>query len=208
LPRRPKRPGRFGSARCCVTAGARSSARWESEQVKRLKDLETENTRLRRAVSDLILEELILQEVARGNYGCGARPALDFDLPDVWTRACTRSRGCPAMPTLSVRAVRVNGRPAGRPQGLGFRHRARSYRDRSRLGHRGAARAATGATFTGRAYRRRTAGILRAQRSQCPFGLVLPESPRTRRGVCCAGAVVVPYRGLPQLRDRAHRRRR
>jgi putative transposase len=36
--------------------------------VKRLKDLEAENTRLRRAVSDLTLDKLILQEAARGNY--------------------------------------------------------------------------------------------------------------------------------------------
>ena len=40
----------------------------KSDQVKRLRDLETENTRLRRAVSDLTLDKLILQEAARGNY--------------------------------------------------------------------------------------------------------------------------------------------
>lgn len=38
------------------------------EQVKRLKDLEVENARLRRAVSDLTLDKLILEEAARGNY--------------------------------------------------------------------------------------------------------------------------------------------
>ena len=38
------------------------------EQVKRLKELETENTRLRRAISDLTLDKLILQEAARGNF--------------------------------------------------------------------------------------------------------------------------------------------
>jgi len=32
--------------------------------VKRLKELETENTRLRRAVSDLTLDKLILQEAS------------------------------------------------------------------------------------------------------------------------------------------------
>jgi putative transposase len=37
-------------------------------QVKRLKDLETENTRLRRAIADLTLDKLILQEAARGNF--------------------------------------------------------------------------------------------------------------------------------------------
>ena len=40
----------------------------KSDQVKRLKDLEAENNRLRRAVSDLTLDKLILQEAARGNY--------------------------------------------------------------------------------------------------------------------------------------------
>ena len=36
----------------------------KSDQVKRLKELETENTRLRRAVSDLTLDKLILQEAS------------------------------------------------------------------------------------------------------------------------------------------------
>src|SRR5262249_46551932 len=38
----------------------------KTEQVKRLKDLELENSRLRKAVSDLTLDKLILQEAARG----------------------------------------------------------------------------------------------------------------------------------------------
>jgi transposase-like protein len=49
--------------------------RWRREygglkvnQAKRLKELEKENTRLRRAVSDLTLDKLILQEAARGNF--------------------------------------------------------------------------------------------------------------------------------------------
>ena len=40
----------------------------KSDQVKRLKDLEMENARLRRAVSDLTLEKLILKEAASGNW--------------------------------------------------------------------------------------------------------------------------------------------
>jgi hypothetical protein len=40
----------------------------KSDQVKRLKDLEAENTRLRRAVSDLTLDKPILQEAGLGNY--------------------------------------------------------------------------------------------------------------------------------------------
>ena len=49
--------------------------RWRSEygglkgdQVKRLKELETENARLRRAVSDLTLDKMILAEASRGNF--------------------------------------------------------------------------------------------------------------------------------------------
>jgi putative transposase len=49
--------------------------RWRQEygglkldQVKRLKELELENARLRKAVSDLTLDKLILKEAARGNY--------------------------------------------------------------------------------------------------------------------------------------------
>ena len=49
--------------------------RWRKEygglkvnQARRLKDLEQENVRLRRAVSDLTLDKLILQEAAEGNW--------------------------------------------------------------------------------------------------------------------------------------------
>lgn len=49
--------------------------RWRSEyggmkidQVKRLKELEKENLRLRRAVSDLSLDKVILKEALEGNY--------------------------------------------------------------------------------------------------------------------------------------------
>ena len=49
--------------------------RWRKEyggmsrdQLKRLKELETENARLRRAVSDLTLDKMILTEAARGNF--------------------------------------------------------------------------------------------------------------------------------------------
>ena len=49
--------------------------RWRQEysgmsmsQAKRLKELEQENVRLRKAVSDLTLDKLILQEAARRNF--------------------------------------------------------------------------------------------------------------------------------------------
>jgi putative transposase len=38
------------------------------EQIKRLKELELENSRLRRVVSDLTLDKLILTEAAKGNF--------------------------------------------------------------------------------------------------------------------------------------------
>jgi putative transposase len=38
------------------------------EQAKRLKALEQENARLRRAVADLTLDKLILQEAVKGNF--------------------------------------------------------------------------------------------------------------------------------------------
>jgi putative transposase len=49
--------------------------RWRKEytgmsvsQAKRLKELEKENLRLRKAVADLTLEKQILEEAARGNF--------------------------------------------------------------------------------------------------------------------------------------------
>ncbi len=38
------------------------------DQVKRLKELETENSRLKRAVADLTLDKQILREAAEGNF--------------------------------------------------------------------------------------------------------------------------------------------
>jgi cell division protein FtsB len=38
------------------------------DQLKRLKELEKENQRLRKAVSDLTLDKMILTEAARGNF--------------------------------------------------------------------------------------------------------------------------------------------
>jgi putative transposase len=40
----------------------------KSDQVRKMKELEAENTRLRRAVSDLTLDKMILAEAARGNF--------------------------------------------------------------------------------------------------------------------------------------------
>jgi transposase-like protein len=56
----------------------------KTDQVRRMKDLETENQRLRKAIADLTLDKLILQEAARlteltrtyGRYGCRKVAAL------------------------------------------------------------------------------------------------------------------------------------
>jgi len=54
--------------------------RWRNEygglkgdQVKRLKELEAENARLRRAVSDLTLDKMILAEAAKGSAPAAAQ---------------------------------------------------------------------------------------------------------------------------------------
>ena len=58
-----------------ITVSEQTYYRWRKEygglktdQARRMKDLEKENQRLRRAISDLTLDKLILQEAARGNF--------------------------------------------------------------------------------------------------------------------------------------------
>ena len=58
--------------------------RWRSEygglkgdQVRRLRALEAENTRLRRAVSDLTLDKMILAGAARGNVWSAPGPQAE-----------------------------------------------------------------------------------------------------------------------------------
>ena len=40
----------------------------KTDQARRMKELEKENQRLRRAISELTLDKLILQEAAKGNF--------------------------------------------------------------------------------------------------------------------------------------------
>jgi hypothetical protein len=49
-----------------TTAGATSFGGLKLDQVRRLKELELENSRLRKAVSDLTLDKLILTEALSG----------------------------------------------------------------------------------------------------------------------------------------------
>lgn len=58
-----------------VGVSEQSYYRWRKEygglkldQARRLKDLERENARLKRAVADLTLEKLVLKEAAEGNW--------------------------------------------------------------------------------------------------------------------------------------------
>ena len=60
---------------CSIGVTEVTSYRWRQEygglkadQVRRLKELETENGRLRRAVAELTLDKLILKEAASGNF--------------------------------------------------------------------------------------------------------------------------------------------
>jgi hypothetical protein len=68
-------PSTLVAQRCSGGGRAVHPISWRKEycglkmdQARRMKDLERENARLRRAVSDLTLDKLILQEAARGNY--------------------------------------------------------------------------------------------------------------------------------------------
>jgi transposase-like protein len=66
----------------------------KTDQARRMKDLEKENERLRRAISDLALDKLILQEAARGTSEPRAAPALH--------RSCAKG-------TLGIRATDLPG---------------------------------------------------------------------------------------------------
>jgi putative transposase len=79
----------------------------KSDQIRRLKELETENTRLRRAVSDLTLDKLILQEAARESTEPRASPRLH--------RACsTRAVDLRASRSASIARRSARSRKAGR----------------------------------------------------------------------------------------------
>ena len=80
----------------------------KSDQVKRPKDLETENARLRKAIADLTPDKQILAEAARGN--CRAPRAG----APVSSTSCGR-RGCPS--AALVRRSASTARPGARYRG-------------------------------------------------------------------------------------------
>ncbi len=114
--------------------------RWRKEyagmsgdQLRRLKELEQENERLRRAVSDLTLDKQILKEAARGNFraprtaasasimsvtGSGSRSAgLQPDGPTAAaSRSCSRtSPRSNTSPPIASHARPGARKPAGQP---------------------------------------------------------------------------------------------
>ena len=77
LYRFPEPPLGGTTAEACwrIAVSEQTYYRWRKEygglktdQARPMKDLEKENLRLRRAISDLTLDKLILQEAARGNF--------------------------------------------------------------------------------------------------------------------------------------------
>ena len=94
--------------------------RWRAEygglkgdQIKRLKELEAENTRLRRAVSDLTLDKMILAEAARGNFCAllAAAPAWSMLSP---SSACPRDGPAGFSASTAPRSASRRARPTTR----------------------------------------------------------------------------------------------
>ncbi|RIJ16592.1 IS3 family transposase [Henriciella mobilis] len=76
----------IGHAVRAIGVSEQSYYRWRKEygglqigQAKRMKDIEKENARLRRAVSDLTLDNQILQEVVRGKFLSPSRKRIAVD---------------------------------------------------------------------------------------------------------------------------------
>ena len=91
--------------------------RWRQEfgglktaQVKRLKELEAENARLRRAVADLTLDKLILKEAASGNYRA---PRVAAPASSTLDESFRCPSAAPASPSAST------ARRSARPRGAG-----------------------------------------------------------------------------------------
>jgi putative transposase len=68
----------------------------KSDQVKRLKELEAENARLRKAIADLTLDKQILAEAARGNYFSSVGAPVDARTICGVVRAQLGADFCPA----------------------------------------------------------------------------------------------------------------
>ena len=83
----------------------------KTDQVRRLKELETENARLRRAVADLTLDKLILKEAASGNYGAPRGAASASSTFETSSRSPSAA---PAQRSASIARRSASARGAGR----------------------------------------------------------------------------------------------
>lgn len=68
MPRWWKRSARSGVAEARCYSWRNECSGMKLDQVKRLKELEVENARLRKAVTELTLDKLILAEAAKANF--------------------------------------------------------------------------------------------------------------------------------------------
>ena len=103
----------------------------KTDQVKRLKEFEKENERLRKAVSDLTLEKLILREAASGNFW--APPARRRCIDHVMTKLDMSERlACRVLARQVSSLVLIAMAPeliAPDGQGAGRQHQERDDRE-------------------------------------------------------------------------------
>ena len=66
----------------------------KTDQARRMKDLEKENARLRRVISDLTLDKLILQEAARGSRKACRAQTIEPCATTALYRSCPRGTAC------------------------------------------------------------------------------------------------------------------
>jgi len=104
----------------------------KSDQVKRMKELETENARLRKAIADLTLDKLILQEAARETSEprasarlCRAHPVRADHLR---ASRLPRARSAPLEPAQSAAGPRGRRTTHRRPDRAGPSYGRYGYR--------------------------------------------------------------------------------
>ncbi len=86
----------------------------KSDQVRRMKALELENQRLRKAVADLTLDKLILAEAARGNFQA---PHADAPVLSIGSSSWTSPSAAPARRSASIARHEPQGTAGQRRRG-------------------------------------------------------------------------------------------
>jgi transposase-like protein len=96
-----RREGRQRTACRRLSISEQTYYRWrkkygglKTDQARRMKDLEKENARLRRAISDLTLDKLILQEAARGSRKACRAQTIEPCAMTALYRSCPRGTAC------------------------------------------------------------------------------------------------------------------